>query len=160
MGCAASFFPGQPDGNTHDSHSRNRLALVVKEPDALLCHVRVNAIADYYDVPELNQLTTSRIQHMIKTNWSATSFLGVVPEVLGSNGNRALHDLIAATTADHIEELVDVDGFSDLEVTSAFAIKVLRNCALRLRSHNLDFAVAVQVKPKHGKNRNFPTNFS
>jgi len=159
----ASFFPGQPDSDTNGLHSRARQQPVAKEPDALLCHVRVNAIADYYDVPELNRLTTSRIQHILKNNWSAPSFLDVVSDVLISNGNMALHDLIASTTADHIEDLVEVDSFSELELTSTFAIKVLRNCATRLRAHDLDFAVAApEVRSQHGSftkgrgpNRNF-----
>lgn len=78
---------------------------------------------------------------MLRVSWSADAFLGVVGEVLTLNGNRALHELIAAATADHIEELVDVESFAELEVTSSFAVMVLRNCALRLRANNLDFTV-------------------
>ncbi len=105
--------------------------------DVLLCHVHVNAIADYYDVPQLVRLANSRIQHILQTNWVAHSFPAIVHEVLNSNGDKTLQDWIAYATADHIQELIELDGFSELELTSTFVMEVLRNCAKRIREAKL-----------------------
>ncbi|EWZ28852.1 uncharacterized protein FOBCDRAFT_204642 [Fusarium oxysporum Fo47] len=101
--------------------------------EALLCHVRVNAIADYYNVPKLTQLANSKIQTILRDSWLAESFSHVVKEASVSTGDVALHDIITSTAAYHIEELVEFQSFADLEVMSEFAIKVLRSCARRIR---------------------------
>ncbi|KAF9777001.1 hypothetical protein IL306_004736, partial [Fusarium sp. DS 682] len=101
--------------------------------EALLCHVRVNAIADYYNVPKLAQLANSKIQSILRDSWLAESFSHVVKEASVSTGDVALHDIITSTAAYHIEELVEFQSFADLEVMSEFAIKVLRSCARRIR---------------------------
>jgi hypothetical protein len=36
--------------------------------EILLRNVRVNAIADYYDIPRLKQLANTKIQHVLKTS--------------------------------------------------------------------------------------------
>ena len=38
--------------------------------ETLLGHVRVNAVADYYDIPQLKELANTKIRHIIETNWS------------------------------------------------------------------------------------------
>ncbi|KAH7231672.1 uncharacterized protein BKA55DRAFT_653663 [Fusarium redolens] len=101
--------------------------------EALLCHVRVNAIADYYNVSKLTQLANSKIQSILRDSWLAESFSHVVKEASVSTGDVALHDIITSTAAYHIEELVEFQSFADLEVMSEFAIKVLRSCARRIR---------------------------
>ncbi|KAJ3454150.1 hypothetical protein MRS44_018044 [Fusarium solani] len=121
--------------------------------EALLCHVRVNAIADYYNIPKLAQLANSKIQSILRDCWSAESFSHVVKEVSASTGDVALHDIITSTAAYHIEELVESQSFADLEVMSEFSIKLLRGCARRIREfefqlqHNLfgDDSIAAYI---------------
>ena len=43
--------------------------------EILLGHVRVNAIADYYDIPQLKELASTKIQHIIETQLVSTRFL-------------------------------------------------------------------------------------
>ncbi|KAK7576795.1 hypothetical protein V3481_015357 [Fusarium oxysporum f. sp. vasinfectum] len=100
--------------------------------EALLCHVRVNAIADYYNVSKLTQLANSKIQSILRDSWLAESFSHAVKEASVSTGDVALHDIITSTAAYHIEELVEFQSFADLEVMSEFSIKVLRSCARRI----------------------------
>ncbi len=52
--------------------------------EIVLHHVHVNAIADYYDIPQLKQLVKTKIQNVLKTSWSAEGFSNVVKEVYSS----------------------------------------------------------------------------
>ncbi|KAI3316453.1 hypothetical protein HD806DRAFT_542230, partial [Xylariaceae sp. AK1471] len=71
---------------------------------------------------------------IIAGDWLADAFSDAVMEVSASTGDRALHELIALAAAEHIEELVEVEGFNKLEVMSDFAIQVLRSFAKRIRA--------------------------
>jgi hypothetical protein len=85
--------------------------------EILLCNVRVNAIADYYDIPQLKQLANTKIQHVLETSWSADGFSDIVK----------LHNIMTLTAATHIEELLEFEDFAALEVMSDFSISVIRN---------------------------------
>lgn len=49
--------------------------------EILLGCVRVNAVTDYYDIPQLKELMNMKIQHITETNWSLYGFIEVVKEV-------------------------------------------------------------------------------
>ena len=95
--------------------------------DLLLRHVRVNAIADYYDIPPLRQLATTRFQHVLETNWSADAFSNVIKEVFNSTNDAALQETVASAAAAHIEELVELPEFAALEVMSDVAIRIIKD---------------------------------
>ncbi|KAJ4195507.1 hypothetical protein NW759_016441 [Fusarium solani] len=122
----------QPEVSITELHLPPQQLDRVDVTEALLRHVRVNAIADYYDIPKLTQLANSKIRCLLGDSWQAESFSHVVEEVLDSTGNVALQEILSSTAADHIGELVESQSFADLEVMSDFAIKVLRSCALRI----------------------------
>jgi hypothetical protein len=93
----------------------------------LLGRVRVNAVVDYYDIPQLKELANTKIQHIIETNWSPHGFLEVVKEVFNSTTDRELREIISLTAAAHIEELLEFEDFTELDVMSDFAIGIIRN---------------------------------
>jgi len=95
--------------------------------EILLRHIKVNAIADYYDIPQLKQLADTKIQNILETNWSANNFPDVVEEAFRSTSDTALHKIITSTAAAHIEELVEHEDFATLTVMSDFALGILRN---------------------------------
>ncbi|RFU25153.1 hypothetical protein B7463_g11194, partial [Scytalidium lignicola] len=111
-----------------------------KQTAVLQHHIHVNAIADYFNITKLNQLSVSKIQHILQTNWSAVAFCGVVQEALGSTSDKQLHELVASAAAEHIRELIELDSFSDLESMSTFAINVLRGCDKRIQKLETDLA--------------------
>src|SRR2546423_15473800 len=82
--------------------------------EILLGHVRVNAIADYYDIPQLKELANTKIQHIIETNWSPHGFSEVVKEVFNSTTDRALREIMSLTAVAHIEELLEFEDFAEL----------------------------------------------
>ncbi|KAF4632577.1 hypothetical protein G7Y89_g5550 [Cudoniella acicularis] len=95
--------------------------------EILLRHIKVNAIADYYDIPQLKRLANTKIQNFLETNWSANNFSAVVEEAFNSTSDTALHKIITSTAAAHIEELVQHEDFTTVTVMSDFALGILRN---------------------------------
>jgi len=91
-----------------------------------LRHVHVNAIADYYNIPQLKELANTKIQHILGTSWSADGFPNVVKDVFSLTGDLALHNIITLTAAEHIEELVKLEDFVELDVMGDFAIGIVR----------------------------------
>ena len=93
----------------------------------LLRHVNTNAIADYYDIPPLRNHANTKIQNLLKTNWSPIRFSDVVSKVLHSTNDPTLHKLITSTAATHIEELLKDEGFTTSGVISDFALDIIRH---------------------------------
>jgi hypothetical protein len=100
----------------------------------LLRHVQVNAIADYYNIPELKQLSNTKIKHCLETTWSADGFSDIVREVFDSTGDTVLREMMASTAAAHIKELVGLEDFAALDVMSDFTTSVIRKMTQRLRT--------------------------
>ena len=95
--------------------------------EILLRNVRVNAIAEYYDIPQLKQLANTKIHHILQTFWSASSFSDIVKEAFNSTSDMALHNIMTLTAAMHIEELLELEDFASLEIMSDFSIGVIQN---------------------------------
>ena len=102
--------------------------------EILLCHVHVNAIADYYDIPLLKQLANTKIQHVLETAWSVDGFSDVVREAFSTTSDTALHKIMASTAATHIEELVELEDFATLDVMSEFAMNIVRETIAACKS--------------------------
>jgi len=90
--------------------------------ETLLGHVRVNAVADYYDIPQLKELANTKIRHIIQTNWSPYGFSEVIKEVFNSTTDKELREIMSLTVAAHIEELLEFEDFTELGVIGDFAI--------------------------------------
>jgi hypothetical protein len=90
-----------------------------------LRHVYVNAIADYYDIPQLKELANTKIQHILGTSWSADGFPDVIRDVFSLTGDLALHNIITLIAAERIKELIKLKDFVELDVISDFAIGII-----------------------------------
>ena len=95
--------------------------------EILLRNIRVNAIADYYDILQLKQLANTKIQHVLETSWPANGFSNIVKEAFNSTSDTALHNIITLTAAARVEELLELEDFASLEFMSDFSIGVMRN---------------------------------
>ncbi|KAH7317410.1 hypothetical protein BKA65DRAFT_466379 [Rhexocercosporidium sp. MPI-PUGE-AT-0058] len=102
--------------------------------EMVLHHVRVNAIADYYDIPLLKQLANTKIQRLLETTRSADGFSDVVREVFNSTSDKALREIMASTAATHIEELIGLEDFTALDVMSEFAVSIIQNTSRQLQA--------------------------
>ncbi|KAH8670530.1 hypothetical protein BGZ61DRAFT_107493 [Ilyonectria robusta] len=107
--------------------------LITTEMATLLCHVRMNAIGNYYDIPPLLKLANRYIESIFRQNWSADSFSDVVIDALKRTGDESLHTIMSTTASDHISELVQSNNFARLKSDGDFMYKVLKNCGNRIR---------------------------
>lgn len=117
--------------------SEPSLADTMKEGDqmteTLLLHLRVNAIADYYDIKSMAALANSNIRSILENTQDADLFSRFVLEASNSTGDVVLHSIIASTAANRIEELTESQAFLDIELGNNLSIGILRGCAERIR---------------------------
>jgi hypothetical protein len=96
----------------------------------LLRHVRVNAIADYYDIPALKELANSKIKHVIDTTWTVEGFPDVVREVFRFSADVELREITTSTIVAHIEDLAELHGFAELDVLSDLGVDIIQRMVL------------------------------
>lgn len=92
---------------------------------SLLRHVRTNAIADYYDITKLAELTRSKIQKAQLDQWDPYAWLDVTKNALATTGDQAFHDTLAQIVAHHVSDFLDMDQVGD--VMNEFSVKVFRH---------------------------------
>ncbi|XTI95813.1 hypothetical protein V2W45_1254759, partial [Cenococcum geophilum] len=59
-------------------------------------------------------------------SWSADRFPNVIKNVFSLIGDLALYNIITLIAAEHIEELIKLEDFAELDVISDFAIGIIR----------------------------------
>ncbi|CAI6085967.1 unnamed protein product [Clonostachys chloroleuca] len=92
----------------------------------MLQHVQVNAIADYYNIERLSELSRSKFQQACQATWDAQSFMDATNGALDLSGDGALHEVIATEAAKNIHTLLEIDHFAG--IIGDFGTRVLRNC--------------------------------
>jgi hypothetical protein len=98
--------------------------------DFVLRHIRVNAVADYYDLPLLKARAPEKMETAMAMNWDAHRFLDVVAEGLRTTSDTGLHDALAMTATAHSGELLKLEGFGS-SYMSPFALRVVETMYLR-----------------------------
>jgi hypothetical protein len=99
----------------------------------LLRHVRANAIADYYNIPKLAELTRSKIQQAHLDEWDPNAWLDVTKTALTITGDSDFHDTLAQIFAGHASEFLDKEQGG--EIIGDFGMGVLRH---RIQAANMD----------------------
>jgi hypothetical protein len=90
-------------------------------------HIKMNSIADFYDIPELRHYATTKFQKILSTSWSCHDFPTIIREVVNSTRDKELHDILSEVVAVHIDELLELGtNIAPPEVISDFASSVLR----------------------------------
>lgn len=90
-----------------------------------LPHVHVNAIADYYNIPDLKELAKLRIQEVHqRDDWDAKDFIHAAEKAIQLTGDESLHSMMARLVARHMKKLMDYDELGDL--VGDFVLDVLR----------------------------------
>lgn len=83
------------------------------------------SITDYYDIPQLRQLATTKIERTIATSWHAISFSNVVREASGATSDTALHHTLGVTAAAHIEESLELEESVTLDTMTGFTVGII-----------------------------------
>lgn len=71
-------------------------------------HIKVNAIADYYNIRKLQELANGHIRRILATSWSPYGFSQVIEEAKASTMDKALHAILCEAAVANIHDLVDV----------------------------------------------------
>lgn len=112
-------------GDLKSDTSENADASNTTLADHSLHHVRMNAIADYYNIAKLAELTRSRIQQLPLDKWDPHVCLEVTRNALDLTGDRAFHKTMALVVAQNIRELLTMEQLG--EIINDFGIDVLRH---------------------------------
>ena len=118
---------------------------------SLLFHVRMNSIADYYDIPELRRCANTELETILNTSWFPCNFPIVIQEVVKSTGDKELRDILSGAMAAHMDELLELGkGIAPPEVISDFAYSVLRRlvAAMRQAKRQAQFTVRAHESTK------------
>ncbi|RYC56136.1 hypothetical protein CHU98_g10073 [Xylaria longipes] len=120
--------------------------------EALVYHVRVNSIADYYGVIGLAQLSAKRIETLLNERWSSDTFCNRIEEAMGSTGDKNLREVIVHAAASNVSELVSKDIFSNGKVANDIAAEVL---AISTKNHvkQKELEKELEDKVRAGKER-------
>ncbi|KAF5022190.1 hypothetical protein F66182_5777 [Fusarium sp. NRRL 66182] len=110
--------------------------------DTLLSHLRVNAIADYYDIKGLAQFSNSKIQTILEQGQDADVYLGILPELSTSNRDASLNTIIATSMVDSIDELADSEEFQKMELEHRLAMEIIRACSNQINRLELQLSSA------------------
>lgn len=136
---AVSELPGNPlqtdeseEPSTCKPEEQNLSKSMEILQDTLLCHIRVNIIADYYNIQGLAQLSKSNLQRILEKEWHAGPFSVAAKEAINSSGDQELHQLIKSLAVTHIDELVTVREFADLGIFSELGFEILRDSVVQM----------------------------
>lgn len=131
--------PIPSDEQCHDE--ANSISQPCSGPDSMknetieniLSHLRVNAIADYYNVESLVQLANSKIQANLEQGQEADLFPRVIQEMSKSNRDDKLCAIVASATAECMGELIELQGFQDVELEHNLVFEMLRALTKKIK---------------------------
>ncbi|KAJ4245757.1 hypothetical protein NW762_013881 [Fusarium torreyae] len=130
------FEPPCKDSKTSPDQSKDSSPTASKTEDdtgiELLGHLRMNSIADYYDIESLVKCANSKILPLLDT--SQTALLPqLLQEVSTSTSDKAVQSMIASSVASRIEDIVELPGLSMTNSSSSILIEILMICGRRVR---------------------------
>lgn len=102
--------------------------------ELLLEQIRVDAIADYYDLPELRKLSKTKAKLILEEDWDNGWFLSCVQEAFKVCKDVSLRKLMAEVAAAHIDELLRDDQFTRMGIMDDFAFAIITNLVTKNRN--------------------------
>lgn len=136
--------PGQPqqlkdedsvmkDTIMQDSIMKEPLSPFDKELHTLRCHVRVNEVAHYYDIPKLARHSRGKIADALRKNWRPKLYPAITKEIMDSSGDELLHTQMQEIAAGRIEDLIGLQEFAEMGAFTDYGLGILRGCVQRLQ---------------------------
>ncbi|KAF2963825.1 hypothetical protein GQX73_g9732 [Xylaria multiplex] len=84
--------------------------------EKLICHGRVNAIADYYDIPALRALSTERTRGILESEWHDKHFCHFLRNFSGSTGDSKFHQMLGTIAMEHVDDILEDRLLEDTRV--------------------------------------------
>jgi hypothetical protein len=98
----------------------------------ILSHLRVNAIADYYNVENLAQLANSKIKAILEQGQEAELFPPLIQEMSKSNRDAELCTIVASAAAEHMKDLIKLQDFQDVELGHTLVFGIFRALTMKI----------------------------
>ncbi|EXK82832.1 hypothetical protein FOQG_12801 [Fusarium oxysporum f. sp. raphani 54005] len=117
-----------------------------KTAEKIISQLRVNAIADYYNIAKLGKLSTSKIEAILRDDLNFLIIPQVIQEMSISNRDADLRSLIASATAKYIEELTSSQVLRALDLEHNLAIEILEACGRRIQELVEDASTARELQ--------------
>jgi hypothetical protein len=96
--------------------------------ERILCNIAVNAIADYYAIPDLIQLANDKIRTILMSTWHVDGFVDVIKDSFNTTNDKDLQSLISFHAASHIDELLKSGSFKNPnDVSVQFYFNVIKH---------------------------------
>ncbi|KAF5640433.1 speckle-type POZ [Fusarium sp. NRRL 52700] len=102
-----------------------------KTTGKILSHLRVNAIADYYNIQRLITLSTLKIHKILKGHFDVKILPTVFKEMATTNRNPELRAVMVDTTAKYIGELTSSRVLRKLDLEHDLTLEILEACESR-----------------------------
>ncbi|SPJ85268.1 uncharacterized protein FTOL_11049 [Fusarium torulosum] len=99
----------------------------------ILSHLRVNAIADYYNVNNLARLANSKIKTILKQDQEADLFPRVIQEMSKSNRDAELCAMVASATAERMGDLIKLQDFQDVELEHTLVLGIFNALSTKIK---------------------------
>lgn len=109
--------------------------------ELLLEHIRVDAIANYYDVPELGKLATAKLKLILDENCHNERFLSIVQEAFEVSEDVSLRKLMAEVATAHIEECLKDDQL----IINDFAFAIIENLVTKRKEQEKLWANQIEA---------------
>ncbi|KAF4456773.1 hypothetical protein F53441_1209 [Fusarium austroafricanum] len=104
--------------------------------EALLCHVRINAIAHCYEIPALSQHARQYIQMKLRNYWNDSTFSAVVASVLSSTPNdHATKKMLVSIAGAHLHSLAHLPAFDSTTLLQSFDASLQAQAAAEVSLH-------------------------
>ncbi|KAL6922373.1 hypothetical protein FSST1_006399 [Fusarium sambucinum] len=101
--------------------------------DEMASHLRVNAIADYYNIPNLVQLAASRFRNILERNQHAVLFPPILQEISTTNRDPELRSMIASAVIPRVHQLSKLKAFQDIELEHDVVVEIFRACGEKMQ---------------------------
>lgn len=103
--------------------------------------IRVDAIADCYDLPELRKLASAKVKLILEENCHNERFLSMVQEGFEASKDVSLRKLMAEVATAHIEECLKDDQF----IINDFAFAIIKNLVTKRREQEKRWADQIEA---------------
>ncbi|KAI9778218.1 MAG: hypothetical protein M1839_008335, partial [Geoglossum umbratile] len=127
IACGNTNSPHAIDGEIAPTTSTNSQP---REQVAPFSNVRVYAIAEKYNIPDLKSHSMEKFRNWVKNGWPHEDFHAIIKEVFRStpDSDRGLRDVVSRESKNHCLELLEKgDGFIDeIKGLSEFWLSVLK----------------------------------
>ncbi|KAI0160590.1 hypothetical protein GGR57DRAFT_519466 [Xylariaceae sp. FL1272] len=133
----------EPTTEVPNGNDNGNTDLQPSTTESLICHARMNNVADYYDIASLATLSREKIENILKTEWSVEYYPAFLRKTIHMTNDREFFRLLGSYAVKHIDELYKQDVFRDDEITQHFGEYMLPGCAKLLFERNI-LAVALE----------------